>query len=256
MFESTVMGEDKDLYEDYVSLFSIFETTKDKWLIMDKLTCLAEMGQVDACVLWYRLAEPKEINKIIDANVESLDGYKAKELLAKAFLDYHHNNRREQELEIYRVRDSWAATSDDEKNEELLTIHLRKSPYFYHYKRAVDLYYKNFHYTQNPLFYERFCELEDAMTYEQKTVAGAKRGNTLIEIMRLRATLLKEYNCNPDDVDIALALACNLTHFVAFKKKRALGVEIFKKLAKRPLSQKLMDYYNEKHSTNDNISQS
>lgn len=203
---------------DFIILLSTYLLNEDYSTIQDKITRLAELGQVNAIQYFYLMKPEFEVNYKIDKKLEGLLGVESFEvdfavknyLNAKKKTDEHFPNKYE----------------GIEKLEGKTVFEAEKECF----KKIKLLLEQN----QNPIIFERYLEIKFLLG---KKLTIKDRQN----IKKIEEKLLKNYKENPKNVENTFALAKLMALFSEDDNHKILGKQILSEISKIELSSKMKE---------------
>lgn len=234
-----------DLDNDFITIWSHWILHHDTSAIMEPLTRLAEMGQINAIQSYYLLKKENETNEVIDRLVNSFYGQSFNESFAIANKIYSENRK---EIDLLRRKIAvqgenyliWEGLYPDEyipheKNSygtelDNLIKYYSETNYGKQIKKTVDLGLLQAKNSRLALVYQRVFEVISAEPIIFKSDIGER------DIKNVRNTLRARVKNNTNYPSSFYALGKNLLFFGKKDKEKYEGSNILRQLSERELS--------------------
>ncbi len=204
---------------DFMILLSTYLLNEDYSTIRDKMTKLAEQGQINAIQYFYLMKNEFEINQKIDRNLKNaikVGGFECdiaikNYLLAKTNTDFYFPETYNGIAEI--------------EAEEIAQI---EKDCFKKLKNQLEQ-------NSSPILFERYAELK--VLFGKKLTQTDKQN-----LKKTQNKLLNAYKENNKNIEVAFALGKNLLLFSEDDSHKILGKQILSEISKKELSKQLEDY--------------
>ena len=236
-------GQLTELDNDYITVISDFLLYEDIERVIDNITKLAELGQINALRTYYKLDGKKNeniekhIQKIIENNPRNFNEH-------LALANYYERDSKEvdevdlliqkyeslkPDLHTYGFRGMVYTNHQVEKEIDKIFDEVCSFKSIEHKLAAIKIL------DGIPYTNERLLELEFELVQTSKVHKMIERRVKNRKVKNVRKALLLAVKANPNDVASKYYLAKNIAHFGGNKKEILLGKKILEELSIRPL---------------------